>query len=271
MILNLTSLSLFYLLTQATMALIQRLAVLVILALIFFMTLNEELPVEDLIMLDLILVFAGLVMTLTVKSHFQQQDLQACFNKWHFTVIQGKRLLIFAGILYWFSPVLQTLTSSYSSDTIWALTIGLTALHTASHDYSYINDRVQHHRKQDGAVSLNTGIFASILLASRLSCPRTVFGFMFLAFEAMAGFPIIAKQIYRFGVRLHLGFTMLLALIATWLLLPLSKVLVGSFLCSIVVIALICPFWLMWIQRFKNQIQGSWDYDDEDECKTGNL
>ena len=48
------------------------------------------------------------------------------------------RGVLFAGSLLGLSPVLKTLTQSYSSDTIWALTITLSAIHLIFHDYQFI-------------------------------------------------------------------------------------------------------------------------------------
>jgi biotin transporter BioY len=46
-----------------------------------------------------------------------------------------------------------------------------------------------------GTISLNAGIFASLLLASRLGSNLAVFAFLLFAFEVFAGFPILAHHI----------------------------------------------------------------------------
>lgn len=90
------------------------------------------------------------------------------------------------------SPVLATLTSSYSSDTIWFLTFVLHLIHFLCHDYSYVN--ATHHPVPFwGILSFNVGIYASILCASRLSSSIDVFAYMLLAFQCYAGFPILAR------------------------------------------------------------------------------
>jgi hypothetical protein len=84
---------------------------------------------------------------------------------------------------------------AYASDSIWALSIILSAVHIALHDYSYVNRadtsspnttcasrRVRsvrpgaHHgslaRRFKATISLNAAIFVSVLLASRLVVPR---------------------------------------------------------------------------------------------------
>jgi hypothetical protein len=46
-----------------------------------------------------------------------------------------KYAVIFLGVLFAMAPILQTLTQSYSSDTIWAQTILLSAMHICFHQY----------------------------------------------------------------------------------------------------------------------------------------
>lgn len=94
------------------------------------------------------------------------------------------------------SPVLATLTSSYSSDTIWFLTLVLHLIHFLSFDYSYINTA---HLSTSppfwGIISFNAGICTSILLASRLTEAIQVFAFMLAAFQIYAGYPVLARCI----------------------------------------------------------------------------
>ena len=60
------------------------------------------------------------------------------------------------------SPVISTLTASYASDTIYRLSLTLLLLHLLLHDYSA--------PKGDGGVkSLKAGLFATVLLASRIA------------------------------------------------------------------------------------------------------
>jgi len=48
-----------------------------------------------------------------------------------------KYTVLFVGIIWALSPVLQTLTSTYSDDTMWALTIFFSFLHVALFDYMH--------------------------------------------------------------------------------------------------------------------------------------
>jgi len=308
-----------------------------------------------------------------------------------------RRLTLFSGLLLGLSPVLKTLTLSYSSDTIWALSLCLALLHLVTHDFAFINqsktgrrvcqqcfystssasasssstssssskmrrnehngsrpDKVSHLRiptslttttvttrqplrietlpsssslsppsasslssstpllssllplprppsslpspyrsrssssssssfsssqscrhnfsvELQGTISLNAGIFASLLLASRLSSNLHVFAFMLLAFELCAGFPLLAHQARKRSFRHHLALTALLVGVALHMVITVSKLMAFVFVFWLVVVSLACPMGLLWVQRYKNEMQGPWDYDDTAEMQQENF
>ena len=53
--------------------------------------------------------------------------------------------------------------------------------------------------------------------------------------------------------------TVMMPLVATALLAPLSVVLMFAFLAAILFVSLLCPFWLVRIHKFKAKINGPWD------------
>ena len=101
-------------------------------------------------------------------------------------------LIVLVGVLLALSPVLATLTNSFSDDTIWVLTILLMLIHVVFHDYGYI---IGSSEKFEGPVSLNAAIFASVLLGSRLPSNLHVFTLIFLAIELFALFPIMRHHL----------------------------------------------------------------------------
>ena len=156
-----------------------------------------------------------------------------------------------------------------------------------------------------GALSLNAGIFAAILLGSRLqdasdddatagshgsegssllpllsSAPVQCFAFILWSFLLFGGMSVAGMLVRRCSVRLHVSVTAALVLLCSvalallassasaaplpWLLLPL-------FLGVCVSVNLLAPAWLIWSQRYKNEIHGPWDYDDEAEMESDNL
>lgn len=78
-------------------------------------------------------------------------------------------LLVIFGFLWLVSPILITLTASFSDDTIIALCIAAFVLYLLSHDYTivYKDSKEIEHQNKD-VVALNLSILGSILLASRL-------------------------------------------------------------------------------------------------------
>lgn len=89
-----------------------------------------------------------------------------------------KTLLILIACAYGLSPVLSTLTSSFSSDSIYWSTGLLLVAHLYSYSYCPLGE--QEWAEAPGVqspVSLNAAIFASVLLASRLPTAAYVFGF----------------------------------------------------------------------------------------------
>ena len=45
----------------------------------------------------------------------------------------------------------------------------------------------------------------------------------------------------------------------------LSTTLLYSFVVAVAFVTFLCPAWLVYVQRYKNEIRGPWDYDDTKE------
>jgi phosphatidylinositol glycan class C protein len=113
--------------------------------------------------------------------------------------------LLLAGILRLVSAVLRTLTASYSSDTVHALAIGGLLVHLLFCDYSYANGRTitsatttSDDGRQvflGGTMSLNSVLFSTTLLASRLSSNSTVYGFVSSAVILFCFYPAARNRI----------------------------------------------------------------------------
>ncbi len=143
------------------------------------------------------LLFLALVLTLvgsSLQHHIASGSAYFSRARFHrFVQHNLLKMLLFSGALLGLSPVLMTLTSSYSSDTIWALTFSLFLIHIVFHDYTN-RDPVEASTFQS-TLSLNAAIFASVLLASRLNSAEPVFAFMLFAFCLFAGFPVVAVHV----------------------------------------------------------------------------
>ena len=101
----------------------------------------------------------------------------------------AKTGLVFAFILASLAPVLRTLTASFSTDTVWALTIALSGFAIVSHDFSVVQPGAV--LRVRGTTSLNAAMFASVLVTSRLQSAADVFAFETLCMLMFGLVPIV--------------------------------------------------------------------------------
>ena len=112
-----------------------------------------------------------------------------------------------------------------------------------------------------GTFSLNAALFAAVLLASRLESNEQVFGFVFLAIELFAFFPLARHLARRRSTTLHLQVALGLVVAATSALAaaPEHRPLLVMYLMAVMFVSLVCPVWLQHIHKYKFTIQGPWD------------
>eukprot|EP00474_Spongospora_subterranea_P001691 CRZ02149.1 hypothetical protein [Spongospora subterranea] len=240
-----------------SLAITQEISIAGIFLSVFWTVLRRTFSADFLVALDVFLILFGSALKIALDSNFDARSINIGDGF-------GKLLDLFKflGILLGLSPVLMTLTSAYSDDTIWALNLVLCTTHVFLHDYTFTPIRTTAFA---GTISLNAAIFASILLASRLKVSGDVFAFVLFAFLVFAGFPFLSSSIRRYSSRLHLAVTLLLQGLVLILLSFISLAACVAMMCCFLFITLVCPFWLKWIKRYKNEIQGPWDYDAESE------
>ncbi|ORX74626.1 phosphatidylinositol N-acetylglucosaminyltransferase [Linderina pennispora] len=167
-----------------------------------------------------------------------------------------KGAVFFTLLLFGLSPILRTLTEDTSSDTIWAMTVMLFFGNLAFHDYSTGNLT---NIRFPGSVSLNAAVLAGVLLASRLDSNMCVFAFLSFALEWFALFPIMRRYLKRISAKASMIMTLVLALLAWVLFLDISQAVAMIHVLGTLFITFGCPLWLIWIQRYKNEIHGPWD------------
>lgn len=173
---------------------------------------------------------------------------------------QLKAAMIFLMVLLGVSPVLKTLTEDYSSDTIASMTFALMLLNLCFTDYSMLSNPQS---IRVNAIALNAAIFASVVLASRLSSPVQVFGLMSLAVNWFCLFPLLRGAI-RYSLPdvvnyLLTGVMVLVATVGVWWCSDGDLVLPLLFVATIAFITFIAPLWFIRLQRLKNNIHGPWD------------
>ncbi|KAI7899785.1 phosphatidylinositol N-acetylglucosaminyltransferase subunit C [Cokeromyces recurvatus] len=169
----------------------------------------------------------------------------------------AKSAFFFFITLLGLSPILKTLTSQTSDDTIWALTVCCFLTNILFHDYHapQANNSIQ----IPGSLSTNAAIFASVLLASRLDTNIDVFGLLSFAVEWFSLFPIFRRQLRNFSQYIQIAMTLILLLSCIILFIYISKAVVIIYILGFSFITIICPYWLIFIQKYKNEIHGPWD------------
>ncbi|EJT47038.1 hypothetical protein A1Q1_04281 [Trichosporon asahii var. asahii CBS 2479] len=170
------------------------------------------------------------------------------------------------------SPVLGTLTSATTSDTIWPLAGMLFFVHLLLSDFSTGPDARKRRRRRrkransgvSGMVAvaeeqntLTSALSASVVLASRLPSTAHVFSLVMLAAGLFAGWPTLAKGVRESGKRFSIALTSSMI----WLgcsMLP-SFATIVTFLAILAVVNLGGPLMLWYAWRWKRQLGGDWD------------
>lgn len=154
------------------------------------------------------------------------------------------------------SPILRSLTESISSDSIWAISSWLFLANCLSFDYG--SDVSV---KFPASLSTNAAIMASVVLASRLPTTTHVFSLVLFSIEVFGLFPVFRKYVRHVSWYGHVALTVMLVGGAAaglgrmvgwgwawgWVGLMGPGIMGG------------CSWWLMWLQRYKNEIHGPWD------------
>ncbi|KAI9632299.1 phosphatidylinositol N-acetylglucosaminyltransferase-domain-containing protein [Dioszegia hungarica] len=183
------------------------------------------------------------------------------------------------------SPVLGTLTSATTSDSIWPLAGGLFFVHLLLADFSTGTDaRIRRlvlqrrEAKRRGSISaatqleevqeksltsslsLTSALSASIVLASRLSSTAEVFSLVLLAVALFAGWPNIAKGIREAGKAYSLVLTLstilaAVSLFPSTLLAPATLI----FAAALFLVNIAGPGMLWYGWRWKTRRGGGWD------------
>jgi phosphatidylinositol glycan class C protein len=181
--------------------------------------------------------------------------------------VEVVRTVVLLGVaLFVCSPLLQTLTLSYSSDTIWALSLVLSVVHVCVHDFHYINSPTP--VEFNGSFSLNAGIFASVLLASRLGSALEVYAFVTAAFLTHIGLPLFSSRLRKKSAPMYTMLSVALFLVTTAVLYARTHAVMYIYVASVTFVTFLVPFYLKWIHQYKHEIRGGWDYDAHAELET---
>lgn len=170
-------------------------------------------------------------------------------------------ILIYCSLLG-LSPILKSLTMSTSSDSIWALSSWLMVLNVMTFDYG-----ASHEAKFPAPLSTNAALMASTVLASRLPSTTHVFSLTLFSIEVFGLFPVFRRHLRHHSWTGHLWLTGFLVVLASGgFSMTISG---GGYIMGIVGVVLgtlitalslgLTSWWLIGLQRYKNEIHGPWD------------
>ena len=185
-----------------------------------------------------------------------------------------KSALLIYSTLLGLSPILKSLTRSTSKDSIWAMSFWLLAINIFFFDYSGGVGA-----KFPASLSTNAALMASTVLASRLPNTKQVFSLTLFSIEVFGLFPVFRRHVRHRSWRYHLVLTIFLVLGAglgvgmvlaesnghgdprgdgSW---PWKSGIVGMIVavCVAVLATGGCSWWLIGLQKYKNEIRGPWD------------
>ncbi|KEQ59256.1 GPI2-domain-containing protein, partial [Aureobasidium melanogenum CBS 110374] len=170
-------------------------------------------------------------------------------------------ILIYCALLG-LSPILKSLTVSTSPDSIWAMSTWLLIINIFTFDYGAGVEA-----KFPASLSTNAALMASTVLASRLQYTNEVFSLTLFSIEVFGLFPVFRRHCRHASWTGHLILTALTVLGAGGgLCVTITgggwKAGVGGAILGGILTCLamgITSWWLIGLQRYKNEIHGPWD------------
>ncbi|GJP43651.1 hypothetical protein CLOM_g3091 [Closterium sp. NIES-68] len=163
---------------------------------------------------------------------------------------------IFVFGLYLLSPILHTLTQSISSDTVTSCTTLLFLLHLFFHDYNYSTAATL---SFSGNLSLMSAIYASVLLASRLSTTAQVYAFMWLALSVFSLLPSLLHHWRRANPQTHRVLVWGMKAVSLAILMAWSKVMALVVVVAAASVTYVFPLLFVYMHKEKQFIKGPWD------------
>ncbi|KAF5209040.1 hypothetical protein E0198_004954 [Clavispora lusitaniae] len=175
-------------------------------------------------------------------------------------VVTGRRhkfkaYAVLLSILLLVSPVLRSLTESTSSDSIWALSCFLTCLNAACHKYALDPTQPYH-----SILSTNLSFANGIVLASRLSSSTSVFCFLVFSIEVSVLMPVFDYRLRQNSQAAHyVLLAVVMFIVSSMLYVVHGALMVFLYLLGIVFVSVFLPLYFVFLQKYKNELQGPWD------------
>lgn len=167
-------------------------------------------------------------------------------------------ILVFLALMS-LSPVLRTLTAATSSDSIWALSASLFILNALLADYTGFRPEAQHRERLTSVLSMNAAISSGVVLASRLPSDVCVFALTLFSVQTFALFPLLRRRLQSGPTGVHIIVTIALCGSCVSFTAPVSSLAAYLVCGNFVFVTFVAPGVLVWAQRYKNEIRGTWD------------
>lgn len=156
-------------------------------------------------------------------------------------------------LLFLLSPVLKSLAETISTDTIYACSVMMILVHLLLNDYTRplsSNMKVI----VSNSLSLNSIVFCSVCLASRLSTNFHVFLLLLNTVQYFVLYPYVFT-LYQYYVQRYI-----LLFVCLFLIYNVCHVSVFYlFSLFIILINVVCPYWFVQWYTYKHNIYGPWD------------
>lgn len=233
-----------------TSALVWRVSCLVVYMVTYFMIWRHEISRAALTGL----ILAAALLIAGIRS-FSRTEVRAYRCQRRANIVKP---LIFVFLLLAATPILKTLTETYSDDTVVMMACIFIFVHLLSHDYKVCDPRAT---DLPSVLSMNAAISAAILLGSRLASVGLIF--QFLSWSVMV-LVIIPRARRRLQVRTSpCAFTTCTIAVALGSVALLAMAVSGrsavAYAVCLLFVWMACPLLYFRCQRRKRVISGPWD------------
>lgn len=167
--------------------------------------------------------------------------------------------LFLSFILAFLSPVLQSLTVSYSNDTVSTLVVIFSLVHLWAYDFTTTRTLDANKRVVRSPTSLNAIFVAAIVLSSRLNRFVSVFLLLFQSLLLFGFGPYFRSEIWNYSRLSYELFTIFSTMLQFAIIFTLNNLMGAIYLLSAAVLAFGGPLLFIYAYRYKNDIRGPWD------------
>ncbi|CAH2350335.1 phosphatidylinositol N-acetylglucosaminyltransferase Gpi2p subunit [[Candida] railenensis] len=222
-------------------------------------------PVTPIVYSSILTIFGFMVWDANRKDdqqHHVQREVEEISSSTTTYSLKTQRSKIKSSIILLFillilSPVLKSLTKSTASDSIWAISFCLCIANTLFHEYAMASDLANCRP----IISTNISFSSAIVLASRLSTNISVFCFVLFAIQANILLPVFDVHLRQFYPKayhrsLFVATSIVVSIMVAFIL---NIKILLIWVMGQVGIVFVLPSYFLFLQKYKNELQGPWD------------